>query len=182
MPALTYLTIPGYTGSGSRHWLTLWELNYKNFQRMEEEDWNRPDCARWTATLGDQIDEIDGTVVLVAHSLGCNTAVQWMNRQFDKKVRAAFLVAPADPDNPNFPPAATGYNALPLDRLPVPSSVVVSSNDPYLDLNRASFFAKSWNSELHNVIEGGHLDSDSKLGLWPEGKKLLDELCSKIRS
>jgi predicted alpha/beta hydrolase family esterase len=65
---------------------------------------------------------------------------------------------------------------LPLKRLPFPTLVVASSNDPYGSADHARRCAKAWGSELVEVGEKGHLNSDSKLGDWPEGFRLLQSL------
>jgi hypothetical protein len=65
---------------------------------------------------------------------------------------------------------------MPRQRLGFLSTVVASTNDPYVSLERASQFAQSWGSRLVNVGDGGHINSESGLGDWPEGFALLQEL------
>lgn len=71
---------------------------------------------------------------------------------------------------------------MPLNRLPFPSIVVASSDDPYVTLERAEEFARAWGSEFVNIGPGGHLNSASGLGDWPVGFALLERLRSRWRS
>ena len=45
-----------------------------------------------------------------------------------------------------------------------------------------SAFAKAWGARAVEVGAFGHLNSASKLGMWPEGQKLLRELLSAAGS
>jgi predicted alpha/beta hydrolase family esterase len=64
---------------------------------------------------------------------------------------------------------------MPTGKLPVPSCVVGSENDPYMTFARAEFFAKSWGARLFNAGALGHINSDSNLGEWEQGRKFLAE-------
>ena len=63
---------------------------------------------------------------------------------------------------------------MPLNRLPFPSIVVASSNDPHVTLDRAHQFAAAWGSRFVNIGVAGHI-SDT-VGPWPEGLGLLDQM------
>jgi hypothetical protein len=54
--------------------------------------------------------------------------------------------------------------------------VVIGDNDPYVATARAEAFAHAWGSRLVVVPRGGHLNTESGFGPWPEGLALLDEL------
>lgn len=171
----TVLLVPGLGNSGPQHWQTKWAERYQ-YPRVEQHDWEQPVRADWVQALREAIQKTTGEVVLVAHSLGCSTVAHWA-QQFPKgAVVGALLVAPADVDRPDFPPEVTGFTPMPLLPLPFPSMVVASSNDDYVTLPRAADFAAAWGSFFVNVGAQGHLNSDSKLGDWPEGHELLMQL------
>jgi hypothetical protein len=65
---------------------------------------------------------------------------------------------------------------MPLIRLPFPSVVVASTDDPHVTVERARAFATAWGSWLTLVENAGHLNSASGLGDWPAGYALLEEL------
>jgi serine hydrolase len=91
-------------------------------------------------------------------------------------VRAAFLVAVPDPDGPNFPSAAQGFKPVPLKRLPFPSLVVASTNDPFGSVTHARLCASAWGGEFIEVASAGHINAASGHGEWPAGFTLLGQL------
>jgi hypothetical protein len=68
------------------------------------------------------------------------------------------------------------FAPIPTEPLPFPSILVASTTDPYLDLVRAQSLASAWESFLHVVERGGHLNVDSGHGSWLDGELLLGEL------
>jgi hypothetical protein len=83
-----------------------------------------------------------------------------------------------DVERPDFPPAVTGFCPVQLQRLPFPSIVVASRNDPYVSLERACCFSQSWGSRFVNIGLGGHIDTAAGFGSWPQGEALLEDLKS----
>jgi uncharacterized protein len=169
------LMVPGLWSSGPAHWQTLWEQADARFRRVEQEEWDAPERRAWVRGLEDAVRATGPGVVLCAHSLGCATVVHWAGMPL-RKVRGALLVAPADVDGAGFPLEARGFAPMPLRRLPFPSILVASEDDPYLSMERARMFAECWGSRLVEVGALGHLNTASNLGEWPEGRRLLDEL------
>jgi predicted alpha/beta hydrolase family esterase len=64
---------------------------------------------------------------------------------------------------------------MPLQRLPFPSIIVASRNDPYVTVERAEFFARSWGSRIIKIDNAGHINAASGYGLWPEGEAWLEQ-------
>lgn len=180
MRSFTYINVPGFTGSGPLHWQSLWEQGYENFHRVQQKDWEHPQNLEWIEALDQCVAQFPEPIILVGHSLGCLTIVNWIAEKFRALVRAALLVAPCDPQNPNFPSQARQFKIMRLAPLPIPSTLVTSSNDPYLSLEKASILARSWGSMEKRVGKCGHINSNSNLGMWPEGKALLDQLAARV--
>jgi hypothetical protein len=65
---------------------------------------------------------------------------------------------------------------MPLHRLPFPSIVLASTDDPYVSVERARQFAEAWGSRFEVVGALGHINSASELGSWPVGWGFLEEL------
>ena len=86
------------------------------------------------------------------------------------------MVSPSDPEGTNFPAAAKGFGPIPLIRLPFPSIVVASDNDPYVAPDRAQAYAAAWGSRFVLLAGAGHINAQSGLGTWPEGDHLLASL------
>jgi len=65
---------------------------------------------------------------------------------------------------------------MPLQKLPFRSVVVASTDDPYVTLERAEFFARSWGSRLIKISNAGNINTASGHGPWPQGEAWLDQL------
>ena len=171
------LIIPGLGGSGPQHWQTRWESLYPRTVRVAQCDWDHPDRAQWLATLESAIAGAAEPVVLVAHSLGCALVAHLASCPSAARVVAALLVAPADVDSPErTPPETRSFAPMPMAPLPFPASVVASDDDPYVTLARAQAFAGAWGAAFVDAGRRGHLNADSALGDWPEGRRVLEAL------
>ncbi|HLJ88879.1 MAG TPA: alpha/beta hydrolase [Candidatus Angelobacter sp.] len=172
------LILPGWQNSGPEHWQTRWEQQDGNCQRVLQKDWAKPKRQDWIESIDHAISQATGPVVLVAHSLGCVSVAHWQHVYAHNaaKVKGALLVAPADVDRDDAPRPIKDFAPVPKMALPFPSVVVASRNDPYLAMERAHEFAGAWASRLVDIGFAGHINSESNLGDWPEGKRLLAEL------
>ncbi|MBB6611677.1 serine hydrolase family protein [Pontibacter sp. Tf4] len=172
-----HINIPGLRNSGPDHWQSLWEAAYpEQFYRINQHNWDQPDCALWTARIEQELQQFDlSEVVLVGHSVGCAAIVNWHQR-FGKRVKAALLVAPSDVDNPDYPSYITGFSPLPLQNLPFPTIVVASTNDHVVNYSRAKHFANCWGSELVTIENAGHIEPKSGYGPWDQGLELIAQL------
>ena len=172
--------MPGLNGSGPGHWQTRWESVHPRTSRVAQRDWDHPDCAEWRSTLEDAIAGAPGPVVLVAHSLGCALVAHLATRPTAARVAAALLVAPADVDSPERTPSETrSFAPMPTAPLPFPATVVASEDDPYVTLARAQVFAAAWGATFVDAGRKGHLNADSGLGDWPEGRRHLEALLAR---
>lgn len=171
-----YFIVPGLGSSGEAHWQTFFEKSGDNFQRIEQQEWDSPNCADWIITIEKAISAFDpATVVLIGHSLGC-TAIAYWAHEYKKIIKGAFLVAPSDIESPRYTFTATGFTPIPLNRLPFKSIVVASSNDPWVSLERAEYFAENWGSEFINIGNAGHINAEAGFGEWQEGLAILKTL------
>ena len=171
------LTLPGYLGSGEGHWQTIWEQQLANTERVEQFDWEFPQLTQWLETLNSLIQKTDQKIILVSHSLGCSLIAHWaLNYQSDNVI-GALMVAPADIESDQHTPEVLrNFAPMPTQKLPFPSTVVTSDNDPYVSLQRAAYFADSWGSRFINYGPYGHLNAESGLGNWAFGQDLIKEL------
>jgi len=176
------LIVPGLNNSGPVHWQTLWECRY-GFQRVEQRDWGNPDVVLWTETLDAAIRVHPDKAVIIAHSLGCWALIHWATLYEDSKdrVQAALLVAPPDMvSSAALPKSALEFTCHQNRKLPFPSIVVGSENDPHMTLNEAQALAHAMGSSFVNAGFAGHINVDSGHGLWPQGEKLLQMLNSSL--
>ena len=117
------LTVPGLNNSGEGHWQTLWEDQRGDCQRVDLGRWASPNRNAWVTRLDAAIRQIDGPVVLAAHSLGCITVAWWgalQNQAYGWPVTGALLVAPPDCDRAETPDMIGNFGLVPRSPLPFP--------------------------------------------------------------
>ncbi|MGF6467374.1 putative alpha/beta hydrolase family esterase [Paraburkholderia youngii] len=176
----TKLVLPGYLDSGPGHWQTRWQALDPAFVRVRMPDWDHPSRDAWCRTLAATLDSLDAPVVFAAHSLGCLTTAFWASQYASAaqlaKVAGALLVAVPDPAEAHFPRDATGFAPVPLERLPFATIVVASSDDPYGGVPFSQTCASAWGSRWIGIGARGHINADSGLGDWDEGRGWLASL------
>jgi uncharacterized protein len=172
--------IPGLAGSGAEHWQTRWERRYPGHVRVQQRDWDRPELDEWLRTLSTAIEAAREPPVLVAHSLGCVLVAHASGLRPSLPVRAALLVAPADVDRcaPAMPEIQS-FAPMPTEPLRFPATVVASRNDPYMFFDRARRLAETWGSGFVDAGEIGHINAESGLGDWDEGRSYLEALLER---
>lgn len=179
----TILTVPGLDGSGPDHWQSHWEHALPDCRRVDMRDWSQPDRAAWIERIDEAIHSGPGPVVLVAHSLGCLAVAWWTRLRWTAgarhKLLGAMLVAPPCADESAYGRLAP-FHPLPRDRLPFPSIVVASRNDPYASFADSAELAEAWGSQLVDAGEAGHLNAQAGLGLWERGVGLLESLLASV--
>jgi len=170
------LLLPGWQNSGRDHWQTRWELQYGDL-RVEQDDWQWPRRGDWLTQLEQAVLADARPTLLVAHSLGCHLAGAWAaHSSHAGRVAGALLVAPPDLDRDDLPPQLAPWRSTVRRALPFPATVVCSDNDPYCAPERAAAMAAAWGASLAPAGPRGHLNGDSGLGDWPEGRHLLAHL------
>lgn len=177
------LLLPGWHGSGHGHWQRTWE-SLRQYRLLEQADWTWPRRGDWMARLEEVVgDEAGSDFALVAHSLGCHLVTHWaMHSRFVSRVRCAMLVAPPELQTDSLPPQLAGWRPVAPARVPFPSLVVASSNDPYATIEHARGMAESWGSAFHDIGAAGHINAESDLGPWTAGLALLDDLVIEASS
>lgn len=170
------LILPGWQNSGPGHWQSRWEALH-GFRRVDQHDWMTPRRGDWIARLEDVILGSDGPVVLVAHSLGCILTAAWAQvSRSTARVQGALLVAPGDPERDELRGVLPTWAPIVRDRLPFPSLLLGSHDDPYCSLAKAQSLADAWGSRFIDCGLCGHINAESGLGDWPDGLALLREL------
>ncbi len=172
-----YLIVPGLNNSGPNHWQSFWAKSLPSASRVYQHCWDKPQKEDWIETLDEAVHQLTGDTILVSHSLGVVTTVLWLLRVYREhklpsNIKGVFLVAPADADTVDV---IKNFAPMPTEKLPVPACVVGSENDPYMVFDRTVFFAEAWGARLFNAGALGHINSDSNLGEWEQGRLFLAE-------
>ncbi|RIV86207.1 alpha/beta hydrolase [Aurantiacibacter xanthus] len=176
------LTVPGLDNSGPAHWQTLWENEDDRCARVELGLWDRPSPLPWAGRLNAAVAMASRPVVLIAHSLGCHAVAWWsmFDDALTHKVAGALLVAPPEVDDMPIDERLRPFAPTARARLPFPSILAASRNDPYATFGRAKRMARIWGSRLVDAGALGHINADSRIGNWPYGRYLLDRLIAGI--
>lgn len=166
------LIVPGLRNSDEHHWQSLWQNHLPNSKRIQVDDWSTPDLDKWKAGIRAELNKLDKPAVIIAHSFGTLASAS-IAAEFPDKIAALFLVAPADPDRFHI------AQCLPQTPLRVPATIIASSNDPWLTDSKAAYWALQWGTDFVRLKNVGHINSESHLGYWPEGSRLLQQLLRK---
>lgn len=177
------LLLPGWLNSDPVHWQSRWEALH-GYTRVDQNDWTWPLRGDWMARLDEVIQKRSDPAVLVAHSLGCQLVAAWAaHSRHTAKVKAAWLVAPPDTERQDTPPNLYNWRPMVRGKLPFPSMVLASNNDPYCRLERAEGLARDWGSELTSIGACGHINGESGLEDWAVGHDLMVQwLQSAVKS
>ena len=176
------LTIPGYLGSDKKHWQSYWDKEMQNTSRVEQKNLTNPEKNEWLSVLNDYIKKQKDDIILVAHSLGCILLVHWAYK-YSGNIKGALLVSPSDVESKKYTPdVLRNFSPIPKKNLPFKSIVIASENDTYVSISRAKYFARCWGAKLVNVGALGHINTESNLGSWQQGKSILKELVDTINN
>jgi predicted alpha/beta hydrolase family esterase len=183
MREVTFVFLAGIGNSEPDHWQRLWFTEIAGSARalwVDHHDWTRVSRDRWLTELDaaiDGADAADGPIVFVAHSLGCLLAAEWIDENHDAQVRGALLVAPPDLTAASAPKTTSGFRS-PFSIAPLPGRGILaaSDDDPFASIDFSRRLAAHWNVRLVEVGPRGHINLQSKLGRWAEGRALLTEV------
>ncbi|WP_433560735.1 RBBP9/YdeN family alpha/beta hydrolase [Nocardia sp. CA-151230] len=178
----TVVIVPGLRDHVPDHWQTRLADQLDRVRTVPPLERDKLSCAARVAALDAVLTEIDGPVVLVAHSAGVMITVRWA-QQSTRPVQGALLATPPDFETPlpdGYPSReeldANGWTPIPWRRLPFPSIVAASTTDPLAAYRRVSGMAEAWGSRLVDLGDVGHLNPASGYGDWPRAAELLREL------
>ncbi|MEO9338188.1 alpha/beta hydrolase [Mesorhizobium sp. SB112] len=166
------LILPGLNGSGETHWQRHWLDDHDDAILVQQEHWSHPVLEDWLYNLESQLLAHPGAI-LVAHSLGCILAASLAGREAAEHVAGAILVAPCDiPPTREKHPGRIQFSDMPRARLPFPSILVASRDDPYMSFDTARKYSNIWGSGLVDLGNAGHINVASGFGRWEDGYAL----------
>ncbi|WP_107772266.1 RBBP9/YdeN family alpha/beta hydrolase [Nocardioides sediminis] len=178
----TVVIVPGLRGDVPEHWQTILADRLPRVSVVDSFQRDKRDLTGRIADLQLAVDAIDGPVTIVAHSAGCLVTAHWA-RLTPTPVRAALLATPPDlarPLPPEYPTLGelreSGWLPVPTERLPFPSIVAGSSNDPLGEEVLVRATAANWGSHFVDVGAVGHLNPAAGYGDWQLAEPLLEAL------
>ena len=167
--------VPGVGGSEHDHWQSWLQRQLKSCSRVQQQDWNKPVLHEWIEQFIKTVQAIQEPIQIVAHSFGCLTTVAALAQhpELNQKIKNLVLVAPANP-------ARFGDAGFARDsqndyqqyfhqlKLQVPTQMIISENDPWLNFQDALQLAKAWKIRPKNLGQVGHINVASGFGPFPE--------------
>ena len=167
--------VPGVGGSEAQHWQSWLQQQLVSSSRVQQKHWDRPVLNEWVAKFVKTVAAIKSPVQIVAHSFGCLTSVAALaeNPELRAKVKNLILVAPANParfgESGFARHSLTDYkqyfHQLSID---VPTTLLISENDPWLSYVDALQLAQAWKLTPINLGQVGHINVVSGFGPFPE--------------
>jgi predicted alpha/beta hydrolase family esterase len=174
MTDATVVLVPGLRGHVEDHWQTRLAATLPEVRLVPPLGRTEPSLTARIRLLDWIVADVDGPVVLVAHSAGVLATVHWAASYSGDKVVGALLATPpafADPLPPEYPSIAQlrehGWLPIPRRPLPFPSIMAVSTDDPLGNPVRERAMANAWGSRIHPLGPVGHLNPASGFGEWP---------------
>ena len=167
--------VPGVGGSEHDHWQSWLQRQLKSCSRVQQQDWNKPVLHEWIEQFFKTVQSIQEPIQIVAHSFGCLTTVAALAQhpELNQNIKNLVLVAPANP-------ARFGDAGFARDsqndyqqyfhqlKLQVPTQMIISENDPWLNFQDALQLAKAWKIRPKNLGQVGHINVASGFGPFPE--------------
>jgi uncharacterized protein len=182
MSGATVLIVPGLRDHVAEHWQTVLGARLPRVRTVPPMGRTDLSCSARTAAIEHEARAVDGPLVIVAHSGGVVMLAHWAHTT-RRPVQGALLATPPDFERPmpeGYPSIAEldagGWLPVPRARLPFPSVVAASRNDPLGAFDRVSGLARDWGSRLFDLGEVGHLNPASGFGEWPMAESLVSEL------
>ena len=164
------LIVHGWGGSDFPHWQA-WlagELakDYGCVHFLRFADVEYPHLSTWGNELVDVLESFKPDIV-ICHSVACSLWLHLCNEKRLKVVENLFLVAPPSmtcniPELKSFFPLITPRSINANKVL-----LIVSDNDPYMNLDEAKVLQKELAVEMEVLQGAGHINADSGYGEWP---------------
>ncbi|TXJ02582.1 MAG: alpha/beta hydrolase [Acinetobacter sp.] len=169
------IIVPGVGGSEATHWQSWLQQQLVSSSRVQQKHWDRPVLNEWVAQFVKTVAAVKAPVQIIAHSFGCLTAVAALaeHPELNAKVKNLLLVAPANParfGESGFARHSVGnyqqyFHQL---KLAVPTTLLVSENDPWLSYVDALQLAQAWQLTPINLGQVGHVNVAAGFGPFPE--------------
>ena len=162
-------------GSEHDHWQSWLQRQLKSCSRVQQQDWNKPVLHEWIEQFFKTVQSIQEPIQIVAHSFGCLTTVAALAQhpELNQNIKNLVLVAPANParfGDAGFARESQNdyqqyFHQL---KLQVPTQMIISENDPWLNFQDALQLAKAWKIRPKNLGQVGHINVASGFGPFPE--------------
>jgi len=162
------LILHGWGGSDHPHWQS--ELaseiakNYGTVSFPLLDNCHFPSKNRWLKQVKKLLEEFNPHTV-VCHSLA-NTLWFWLCEENIIEVERLFMVAPPSLSTTEQTIKSFFPCKIPQNICARKVHLIVSDNDPWIELEEAKAMAEAINAHYTIIKNGGHLNADSGFGKW----------------
>ena len=167
--------VPGVGGSEHAHWQSWLQRQLMSCSRVQQQHWNLPILDQWVEKFVTHVAALDQPLQIIAHSFGCLTTLAALERhpELNQKIQNLVLVAPANPirfGEAGFSRNSQNDYSQYFNKLSpaVPTTLLISENDPWLKYEDALSLAKYWRLTPINLGRVGHINVASGFGPFPE--------------
>ncbi|MEV3975740.1 alpha/beta hydrolase, partial [Streptomyces sp. NPDC050698] len=159
----TVVMVPGLRDHVEDHWQTHLARRLDNVLTVPPLETDKLSRDARVAALDEVLTSVGGPVVLIAHSAGVMTVAHWARAHY-REIAGALLVTPADLELPlpeSYPSLEeldrNGWLPIPRQRLPFPSTVAASRNDPLAGYRRGVGFGDGLGCGVGGIGGGGEI-------------------------
>ncbi len=162
------LILHGWGGSDSPHWQShLASKIAKNYGTVSFpllDNCHFPSKNRWLKQVKKLLEEFKPDTV-VCHSLA-NTLWFWLCEENILEVERLFIVSPPSLTTTEQTIKTFFPCEIPKNICAKKAHLIVSDNDPWIELNEAKEMAQKINASYQVIPNGEHLNADSGFGKW----------------
>lgn len=170
------VVVRGLSGACPGPWQSIWQSQEPSWRRFSPRSWDHPDLDVWRNSLDQAVDAGGAAAVLLAHSLGCTLALDFVSRR-PELLAGLSLVAPPDSSHPHFPKELEAFaDVADSAQLPCQTVVATSADDPYCSAASAARLVACWNARHISLGAAGYVNVLSGHGAWPEGRQQFQNL------
>lgn len=169
------LILHGWGGSDTPHWQAELAATvakaYGTVSFPLLDNCHFPSKNRWIKQLKEILEDFKPDTV-VCHSLA-NTLWFWLCQEEIAYVNRLFMVSPPSLTT-NVDTIKTFFPCQLPDKLYAKEvQMIVSDNDPYIQIEEAKSMAQQYGIPLTVIKDAGHINADSGYGKWPLIEKLV---------
>lgn len=167
------------------HWQSRWQQKLSTARLVMPHAQHAPERARWIEAVSAAANAAERPLIMVGHGHGIFAAIAALPF-IRQRVAGGFFAAPHDLDaGRGDAEQATvssphGWPETLRARLPFPSMLVASRNDPASSFAASEKLADDLGSLLLDAGEAGHIDAEAGYGPWPEGLMAFAQFLRKL--
>lgn len=172
--------IHGHDASPNDHWYPWLSRKLQQAghysRRIVMANASQPDFEAWQKFLALQMPDLDENTIVIAHSLGCLTALHYLNQRFlqtGARIKAGIFVSgfktrlTTQPELTNFIQCAKMDSGILQTHIPICISFI-SSNDPIVPPPASIQLGSFINAQIYEVKDAGHFMAEDGFSEIPE--------------